>query len=305
MVRIGRARGFAVWRAVEGRPAGSPGRFSPATIRVTPSRRECWPACGAAFWLVSLATLVAVPSESVRRLCSSKSTAREGWLRTLIEINLSNLAGVPSIVYGILGMAVFVKMFGAFRNHRSPRDLAPFHEPSDPATFRPHGPSGRLHLGAVDSADRDCRLTRGLAGGASDDPSCVLRPGGDALANDAPPGLASRHSRNRHGRDSGRFPGDRRDGAAADGRGRGLRGGDTRRESNRRLTSSAGRVVCSRLRLTLLRPCPSRFSIGFRGPRRRINTLRRRRFSCFCVLLQVFNIAASVARARMRRRTRW
>jgi phosphate transport system permease protein len=42
---------------------------------------------------------------------------KRGWLRTLIEINLSNLAGVPSIVYGILGMAVFVKMFGAFRNH--------------------------------------------------------------------------------------------------------------------------------------------------------------------------------------------
>ncbi|HEY8449772.1 MAG TPA: phosphate ABC transporter permease PstA, partial [Bacillota bacterium] len=35
--------------------------------------------------------------------------ARPGRLRTLIETNISNLAGVPSIVYGILGLVVFVR----------------------------------------------------------------------------------------------------------------------------------------------------------------------------------------------------
>lgn len=68
------------------------------------------------FWLVSLATLVAVPV-GVGAALFLEEYGKRGWLRTLIEINLSNLAGVPSIVYGILGMAVFVKMFGAFRNH--------------------------------------------------------------------------------------------------------------------------------------------------------------------------------------------
>src|SRR5699024_8296149 len=34
------------------------------------------------------------------------------WLRTLIQTNIGNLAGIPSIVYGILGMTVFVRMFG-------------------------------------------------------------------------------------------------------------------------------------------------------------------------------------------------
>ncbi len=65
-------------------------------------------------WLVTLATLFAVPI-GVGAGIFLEEYEKKGWLRTLIEINLSNLAGVPSIVYGILGMAVFVKMFGAFQ----------------------------------------------------------------------------------------------------------------------------------------------------------------------------------------------
>jgi phosphate transport system permease protein len=67
------------------------------------------------FWLVSLATILAVPV-GVGAAIFLEEYQTKGWLRTLIEINLSNLAGVPSIVYGILGMAVFVKMFGAFQH---------------------------------------------------------------------------------------------------------------------------------------------------------------------------------------------
>jgi len=65
------------------------------------------------FWLVSLATLVAVPV-GVGAAIFLEEYQTKGWLRTMIEVNIANLAGVPSIVYGILGMAVFVKMFGAF-----------------------------------------------------------------------------------------------------------------------------------------------------------------------------------------------
>lgn len=67
------------------------------------------------FWLVSLATLLTVPI-GVGAAIFLEEYQTKGWLRTLIEVNLSNLAGVPSIVYGILGMAVFVKMFGAFQH---------------------------------------------------------------------------------------------------------------------------------------------------------------------------------------------
>jgi phosphate transport system permease protein len=34
--------------------------------------------------------------------------AQKGWLSDLIEINVTNLAGVPSIIYGLLGLGIFV-----------------------------------------------------------------------------------------------------------------------------------------------------------------------------------------------------
>ena len=38
--------------------------------------------------------------------------ARRNWMTDLIEINISNLAGVPSIVYGLLALGLFVYQFG-------------------------------------------------------------------------------------------------------------------------------------------------------------------------------------------------
>lgn len=38
--------------------------------------------------------------------------AKKGWLSDLIEINVSNLAGVPSIVYGLLALGLFVYGMG-------------------------------------------------------------------------------------------------------------------------------------------------------------------------------------------------
>ena len=38
--------------------------------------------------------------------------ARKNWITDLIEINITNLAGVPSIIYGLLGLGLFVDQFG-------------------------------------------------------------------------------------------------------------------------------------------------------------------------------------------------
>ena len=38
--------------------------------------------------------------------------ARKSWITDLIEINISNLAGVPSIIYGLLALGLFVYTFG-------------------------------------------------------------------------------------------------------------------------------------------------------------------------------------------------
>ena len=38
--------------------------------------------------------------------------ASENWLNRLIQTNINNLAGVPSIIYGMLGLAIFVRTLG-------------------------------------------------------------------------------------------------------------------------------------------------------------------------------------------------
>lgn len=64
-------------------------------------------------WLILWTVLFSVPI-GVGAAVYLEEYARQGWLTRLIQVNLSNLAGVPSIVYGILGLTVFVRMFGLF-----------------------------------------------------------------------------------------------------------------------------------------------------------------------------------------------
>lgn len=45
--------------------------------------------------------------------------ARATWLTRFVTANVRNLAGVPSVVYGILGLAVFVTAFGTLTNGRT------------------------------------------------------------------------------------------------------------------------------------------------------------------------------------------
>ena len=42
--------------------------------------------------------------------------AADNWLKGFIQVNLANLAGVPSIIYGLLGLAVFVRFMGLGRS---------------------------------------------------------------------------------------------------------------------------------------------------------------------------------------------
>ncbi len=64
-------------------------------------------------WVITLTGLLAVPI-GVGAAVYLEEYARDTWLTRTIRTNLANLAGVPSIVYGILGLTVFVRMFGLF-----------------------------------------------------------------------------------------------------------------------------------------------------------------------------------------------
>lgn len=61
---------------------------------------------------VILVTAVAAVPLGVAAGVYLEEYARKNWLTNLIEINISNLAGVPSIIYGLLGLGVFVYVFG-------------------------------------------------------------------------------------------------------------------------------------------------------------------------------------------------
>ncbi len=63
-------------------------------------------------WMVLLTLAMAFPV-GVAAAIYLEEYAREGWLSRLIEANIDNLAGVPSIIYGMLGLAVFVRALGA------------------------------------------------------------------------------------------------------------------------------------------------------------------------------------------------
>jgi len=59
-------------------------------------------------WLVVLTALFAVPV-GIATAVYLEEYAPAGRWRDLIQVNISNLAGVPSIVYGLLGLGLFVR----------------------------------------------------------------------------------------------------------------------------------------------------------------------------------------------------
>jgi phosphate transport system permease protein len=62
-------------------------------------------------WLLVLVALMGIPVGIGAGVFLEEYLPR-GRTRRVIQTNISNLAGVPSIVYGILGLAVFVRAFG-------------------------------------------------------------------------------------------------------------------------------------------------------------------------------------------------
>jgi phosphate transport system permease protein len=65
---------------------------------------------GSAF--VMLVTMLAAVPIGIGAAVYLEEYAGKNWLTDLIEINVTNLAGVPSIVYGLLALGLFVYQFG-------------------------------------------------------------------------------------------------------------------------------------------------------------------------------------------------
>jgi phosphate transport system permease protein len=60
-------------------------------------------------WTIFITILFAFPI-GVGAAIYLEEYASDTWLNRVIQTNITNLAGVPSIIYGILGLAIFVRM---------------------------------------------------------------------------------------------------------------------------------------------------------------------------------------------------
>ena len=80
----------------------------------TPGEAGIWSPLIGTLWLMGLTALISVPL-GVASALYLEEYAQKGWFLRLIQVNIANLAGVPSVVYGILGLALFVR-FAAFGN---------------------------------------------------------------------------------------------------------------------------------------------------------------------------------------------
>lgn len=66
-------------------------------------------------YLVALTALIALPI-GVGAAVYLEEYGKKSRLATVIEINIANLAGVPSIIYGLLGLGLFVRTVGMGRS---------------------------------------------------------------------------------------------------------------------------------------------------------------------------------------------
>jgi phosphate transport system permease protein len=65
-------------------------------------------------WMILLTTLIAVPL-GIAAAVYLEEYSRQNAMARLFEVNIANLAGVPSIVYGLLGLTLFVGVFSALK----------------------------------------------------------------------------------------------------------------------------------------------------------------------------------------------
>src|SRR5215217_2180496 len=85
---------------------------------ISPERSGVYPALLGSLWLLVITAIVSVPL-GVGAALYLQEYAPDTWLTRLIEVNVSNLAGVPSIIYGLLGLGIFVNLLGPITGGQS------------------------------------------------------------------------------------------------------------------------------------------------------------------------------------------
>jgi phosphate transport system permease protein len=87
---------------------------SAESIEGFPSRRArragIWPALWGTLYLVGITAIIAIPVGVGAALYLQEYGGKQR-IASIIELNIANLAGVPSVIYGLLGLELFVRVF--------------------------------------------------------------------------------------------------------------------------------------------------------------------------------------------------
>ena len=76
--------------------------------QIFPENGGIYPALIGSVWLLGLTALISVPL-GLGAAVYLEEYAEDTPINRIIEINISNLAGVPSVIYGLLGLGIFVQ----------------------------------------------------------------------------------------------------------------------------------------------------------------------------------------------------
>jgi phosphate transport system permease protein len=77
--------------------------------RIIPENSGIGPALAGTLWLMGICALFVIPVGVASAVYLEEYANREHWHNRFIELNIQNLAAVPSIVYGVLGLAFLVR----------------------------------------------------------------------------------------------------------------------------------------------------------------------------------------------------
>lgn len=80
-----------------------------------PSKAGLKAAIWGTLWIMVLTACIAIPFGVATAICLEEYLPKNRWTRFL-QINISNLAGMPSIIYGLLGLAIFVRFLAFDRS---------------------------------------------------------------------------------------------------------------------------------------------------------------------------------------------
>ena len=80
-----------------------------APSRIIPENSGIGPALVGTLWLMAVCAAFIIPVGVATAVYLEEYANRERWFNRFIEVNIQNLAAVPSIVYGVLGLAFLVR----------------------------------------------------------------------------------------------------------------------------------------------------------------------------------------------------